>query len=453
MLSLKIWLWCSLLGLSWSAPVWAESYTKILEKRNIRLAVEYDRTLYYSDRGRPYGLALAIAHDLSKWLSDRRSHELKRQSLTVQIIPVPKGSILDALDSDKADIALGRFRLDHDINASSDLIIRPSAIMLKETLVTGRQTKIVKSIVDLSGRSLYAAYPESSYRGLDQWNNQIRTLGKTPLKISTWPDGLEDEDMLQMINAGLIDSMLVADWKAQLWKFALPNIIVQSEFSLQGAGTVGWAVSKSNSDLATDIDSFVQQWVVNDGMNQFRTTEFKNKLRSMRNPTTTDDWMHFKKLLPIFQKYSNRFNLDPLMLAALGFQETELKSVQQGIGGAIGVMQLMPSTGVAMEVGDIHQVEPNIHAAAKLFDLLLQQHFSDSQLTTQNRTLFAIASYNAGPNAIASLRKQAEKQGFDPNIWLNNVEIVAAEKIGIGVMTYVRNVYRYFIIYTYALKT
>jgi membrane-bound lytic murein transglycosylase MltF len=61
--------------------------------------------------------------------------------------------------------------------------------------------------------------------------------------------------------------------------------------------------------------------------------------------------------------------------------------------------------------------------------------------------LFAFASYNAGPGRIQSLRREAAKRGLDPNRWFKNVELVTAEKVGQETVTYVANIYKYYIAY------
>ena len=110
-------------------------------------------------------------------------------------------------------------------------------------------------------------------------------------------------------------------------------------------------------------------------------------------------------------------------------------------------MQVMPATGNELRVGDIHLTEPNIHAGAKYMDRLMTRYFSDAAFDEVNRTLFAFASYNAGPGAIARMRKEASKAGLDPDQWFNNVEIVTARRIGAETTTYVRNIYKYYAAY------
>ena len=139
------------------------------------------------------------------------------------------------------------------------------------------------------------------------------------------------------------------------------------------------------------------------------------------------------------------------MLAAQGYQESLLNQNAKSQVGAIGVMQVMPKTGASLKVGDIRKAEPNIHAGAKYMDQLMTRYFQDAKFDEQNRTLFAFASYNAGPGNISKMRREAEKRGLDPDKWFNNVEVVTAEKIGIETTTYVRNIYKYYVAYKLTL--
>jgi membrane-bound lytic murein transglycosylase MltF len=140
------------------------------------------------------------------------------------------------------------------------------------------------------------------------------------------------------------------------------------------------------------------------------------------------------------------------MLAAQGYQESQLQQEARSPVGAIGVMQLMPTTGTEMKVGDIHVIEPNIHAGAKYMDLLMTKYFPDAQFSEGNRPLFAFASYNTGAGNIARMRKEAAKRGLDPDKWFNNVEVVVAEKIGLETTTYVRNIYKYYVSYRLSME-
>ena len=64
-----------------------------------------------------------------------------------------------------------------------------------------------------------------------------------------------------------------------------------------------------------------------------------------------------------------------------------------------------------------------------------------------DKMLFAFASYNAGPAKVARLRKEAAQAGLDPNVWFNNVERIAALRIGRETVQYVSNIYKYYVAY------
>jgi membrane-bound lytic murein transglycosylase MltF len=116
-------------------------------------------------------------------------------------------------------------------------------------------------------------------------------------------------------------------------------------------------------------------------------------------------------------------------------------------------MQVMPATGSELKVGDITVTEPNIHAGAKYMDQLMTKYFPDANFMGNDRSLFAFASYNAGPGNISKMRKEAVRRGLDPDKWFNNVEIVTAQKIGIETTTYVRNIFKYYVAYKLQLET
>jgi membrane-bound lytic murein transglycosylase MltF len=74
-------------------------------------------------------------------------------------------------------------------------------------------------------------------------------------------------------------------------------------------------------------------------------------------------------------------------------------------------------------------------------------------MTNLDKALFAFASYNAGAGRISQLRREAAKRGLDPNVWFHNVEYVAADKIGAETVTYVSNIYKYYIAYKLIMES
>ena len=122
--------------------------------------------------------------------------------------------------------------------------------------------------------------------------------------------------------------------------------------------------------------------------------------------------------------------MDYLLMAAQGYQESELNQNARSPVGAIIIIQIMPATGRLLRVGDITKLEPNIHAGVKYMRDVRNTYFENEPMDELNKALFTFASYNAGPGRIRGLRREAEKRGLNPNVWFGSVEQIASERIG-----------------------
>jgi membrane-bound lytic murein transglycosylase MltF len=178
-----------------------------------------------------------------------------------------------------------------------------------------------------------------------------------------------------------------------------------------------------------------------------RSKIYLRKLKQLHGATSRADVQRFEALKAMFTKYGDQYGFDDLLLQAQGYQESRLNQNARSYVGAVGLMQLMPATGASMKVGDIHQADPNVHAGTRYMRLLIDRYFPDAKFDRQNRTLFAFAAYNAGPGAIARMRKIAVQEKLDPDLWFDNVERVTAARIGQEPVRYVRNIYKYYIAY------
>jgi len=287
----------------------------------------------------------------------------------------------------------------------------------------------------------------SYYESLAALNERFKAAGKPEMKIVLVADSLEDEDMMEMQSAGLLSLIVVDDWKAKMWAQALPKLKVQTGIVLREGASVGWAIRKDSPKLEAELNEFYTQWARKQGVIGYRMQQSMKRVKAMRDPSQSADFKRFEDTIGLFAKYGRQYGFDPLMLAAQGYQESTLDQSKRSHVGAVGVMQIMPATGASLKVGDISIMEPNIHGGAKYMNDLMTKYFPDAQFSNQNRTLFAFASYNAGPGNISRMRKEAVKRGLDPNVWFNNVELVTAEKIGLETTTYVRNIYKYYASY------
>jgi membrane-bound lytic murein transglycosylase MltF len=433
--------------LSLAAKPWKGDFDGMLERRVIRVYVPYSRTLYFVDKGRERGAAADIMRQLERWLNQKHAKALGKRPLTLLVVAATRDKLLNDLTEGRADVAVGNIKVLDELLKSIDFVAPEAKAVSIEVLVTGPTSPAIASLDDLSGKTVHVREYSSYYLSLSALNERFKKAGKPPVRIVPVPNALEDEDILEMVNAGLLQASVVDDWKARMWAQVLPKVQVREDIQLRPPIKMGWAIRKDSPRLAAELNEFYAYYAKTTGGIPALQRQYMKSIKVLHNATSTEDQKRFQQLIAYFHKYGSQYRFDPIMLAAQGYQESTLNQDAKSAVGAIGVMQVMPATGESLKVGDIRQPEPNIHAGTKYMDQLMTRYFQDARFDEQNRTLFAFASYNAGPGNISKMRREATKRGLDPDQWFNNVEIVTAEKIGVETTTYVRNIYKYYAAY------
>jgi membrane-bound lytic murein transglycosylase MltF len=426
---------------------WKGDFDGMVERRLIRVYLPYSRSLYFVDRGRERGLAVDLVRDLERWVNQKHAKQLGKRPLTVFVVVATRDKLLSDLNDGLADIAVGNLTVTEERLQVVDFVAPDDKLVNTEVLVTGPASPAIASLDELAGKTVHVRKASSYYASLLAQNERFKQAGRTEAKLVLVPDALEDEDMLEMTNAGLLEAMVVDDWKARIWAQVLTKLSIHDAITLRPPTKKGWAIRKGSPKLAVELDEFYSTWVKKQGVIPYRYAQYMKTIKALNSATGANDQKRFEELIAYFQKYGQQYNFDPLMLAAQGYQESTLDQNKKSPVGAIGVMQIMPATGASLQVGSITVAESNIHGGAKYMDQLMTRYFKDAKFNEQNRTLFAFASYNAGPGNISRMRNEAQKRGLDPDLWFNNVEVVTAEKIGIETTTYVRNIFKYYVSY------
>lgn len=438
--------------LSIANKVWTGDFDKLLERRMIRVYSPFSRSLYFNDRGRERGLAAELVRDWERYINIKYAKQLGKRPLTVYIVPATRDKLLTDVRDGLADVAIGNLTVTDDRLKVVDFVPGDDGRRsINEVIVTGPKSPELKTIDDLSGKRVHVRKASSYYESLEKLNEKFAKDGKPAVELVIVPDALEDEDLLEMEEAGLIDLLVMDDWKARMWAQVLPKLDVRTDLVVRENADTGWAIRKDSPKLKAEIDDFFRNWAMKQGVVAYRMNSYMKRVRELKDPTGKAEYKRFMEMLAIFEKYGKKYDFDPLMLAAQGYQESQLDQSAKSHVGAIGVMQLMPDTGASMKVGDIHIAESNIHAGVKYMDTLMEKYFPDAHFSEGNRPLFAFASYNCGPGNVSKMRKEAVKRGLDPDKWFNNVEIVVAQKIGTETTTYVRNIYKYYVTYKLTL--
>jgi membrane-bound lytic murein transglycosylase MltF len=370
----------------------------------------------------------------------------------VVFIPTARDHLLSDLQDGRGDIAAAGLAITPE-RQQVVAFTKPFMDDVSEILVTSAEAVVPATVEGLSGQSVYVRKSSSYYSSLESLNARLKAQGKPPVNIVLADENLEDEDILEMMNAGIIDSTVVFGSLATFWQQIFTNIRPHPELILRARSEIAWAIRKDSPKLQATLDAFVGKNKAGTMMGNMVLRRYLQDTKWARNSTSPDSMKRFNAVSAYFKKYSEEYKFEWLLLVAQGFQESGLDQTTKSPVGAIGVMQVMPTTARDKNVNipDIHLVEPNIKAGAKYMRFLVNQYFDEPGIDKLNRHLFAFAAYNGGPNRIARLRREAAAKGLDPDKWFNNVELLAAEQIGRETVQYVSNIYKYYVAYKLVL--
>ncbi|MBN4082385.1 transporter substrate-binding domain-containing protein [Mariprofundus ferrooxydans] len=323
-----------------------------------------------------------------------------------------------------------------------------SGLIADELLVVSKDVTGISRIEDLSGREVYVLKGSSYEEHLREINASWQGKGLKAMVIKSMDKRLLSEDLLKMVHAGMLAITVVDDYKAYLWKKVLPNIRVLENIKIKEGNRLGWAVRKNNPILLKSMNHFAASVKKGTLMGNMLFQRYFNA-SWIKRPLAEDEQSKVQKLMPVFSKYAKLYNYDALALIAQAYQESHLNNQRKSHRGAVGIMQLLPSTAAGSHVGmsDISSIEDNIHAGVKYLAFLRDRYFSDPAMSEVDRLAFIWAAYNAGPAKVIKMRRLAKEMGLNPNIWFDHVELAAAKLVGRETVHYVRSIFTHYIAY------
>ena len=425
---------------------WTGDFDKMVEEKTIRVLVPYSKTFYFLDGATPKG----ATYDMLKLFEKHLNEKLKTKHLKVHvvIIPTPRDRLIPGLAEGLGDIAAGNLTITDDRLKSVDFS-DPMLEGINEILVTGPESPKLNTLSDLSNQTIDVRKSSSYYESLVRLNKQLAKEGKAPVKLVEANEYLEDEDLLEMVNAGLIPMIVIDSHKGEFWVQIFNNITLHPKIKFRENGKIAWAIRRNTPLLTTEINEFVKKNKKGTLHGNMIFKQYLKNTKYVENNLDADDRKRFNGSIALFKKYADRYDFDWLMLAALAFQESTIDQDKRSHVGAVGVMQILPTTAKDKNVNipDIENIDPNIHAGTKYLRFMIDRYFNDPKIDSLNRGLLAFASYNAGPAKISKLRKETAAMGLDSNVWFRNVEVVAAKRIGRETVQYVSNIFKYYIAY------
>jgi len=425
---------------------WIGDFDGMIERGMIRALVTFSETNYYVDKGRHRGVTYEILKEFEKTINKA----LKRKHLKVHVvfIPVTRDQLIPALVEGRGDFAAAALISTPERKKVVDFA-NPLMKGVDEIVVTGPDVPKLSGLDDLAGKEIYARKSSSYYERLVRLNESFKKAGKPQIILKPADEYLEDEDLLEMVNAGLIPMIVVNSYFAKFWSQIFKDMIVYPKIAVNKGGEISWMIRKDSPKLKSTINDFVKDHKKGTLFGNIIIKRYLQSTKWVRNSLSEEDFERFKATVEFFKKYAEKYRFDYLLVGALAYQESRIDQSKRSQAGAVGVMQLLPGTAAdkSVNIPDIEKIENNIHAGIKYLRWIRDTYYENENMDRLNKGLFSLASYNAGPTKIKRLRKEASKMGLNPNIWFGNVEVVAAKRIGRETVQYVSNIYKYYVSY------
>ncbi len=420
-------------------------FDEMVKRRVIRAGVVFNRTQYFIDKGVQRG----ISYESIKLFEDEINKRLKTGLITVHVafVPLQRDQLFAALEQGKVDFVAAALTVTPERRKVAEFS-KPTRTGVSEIVVTSADVPPIASVDDLSGREVFVRRSSSYYESLQQLNASLTSRGKPPVTIKEAPEALEDDDVLEMVNAGLVEISIVDDFVAEFWRQIFKNVKINEKVAVRTGGEIAVGVRKDNPKLLRAINLWIDKYGPRTAFGNTMEKRYLESTNYVKNATSDAERKRLQNIVKLFETYGKQYDVDYLLMAAQGFQESRLDQAARSHVGAIGVMQVMPATGKDLKVGDITQVDPNVHAGVKYFRFMMDQFFKDEPMTQLDKGLMTLASYNAGPGRIRQLRRETARRGLDPNVWFGNVERVVSERVGRETVQYVSNIHKYYIAYT-----
>jgi membrane-bound lytic murein transglycosylase MltF len=419
---------------------------QIIERRQLRVLVSYSLSNYFLDLGTEHGFEYEL---LSKYGEELNQGRSLSKRIVVAFIPVPREKLLDELRAGRGDVAAGGLTIT-DRRQKLVTFTKPYIPDVREIVVSGPGAPPIKTLDDLSGHKVWVRAGSSYADHLRSLSTRLTASGASPIEVIEAPDSLATEDILEMVNSGIFKLTVADQHIADAWAKVLTDLQVHENLAVHSGGSIAWAVRKNNPELRASLDAFIGKHKKGTLLGNILFNRYFKGSKWIANPIIEDHQERLEQLREVFQKYGKMYGFDWLALGAVGFQESRLDQSRRSKAGAVGIMQMKPSTAADKNVAvtPIDTVDKNVHAGAKYLAFLRDRYFSDPEIPGPDRFDFTLAAYNAGPSRIIGLRREAAEKGYNPNIWFSNVEIIAAARVGSETVRYVANINKYYMAYT-----
>ncbi|MGW8465510.1 transglycosylase SLT domain-containing protein [Pseudomonas sp. CLCA07] len=413
---------------------------EIRSSRVLRVLVNQSRNSSGEVQGQAIGVEYHRLHAFEQYLN---GHARDGQEINLKIIPKAKDQLLGALQRGEGDLVAPGELLDlqpgYAVSSSE-----PLASNIPLVLVGIKGERRYTRVEQLSGKTL--ALPNGSAAGdaVSQINSKLALHKLAPITIEWVDPSLAVEDVLEMVQGGIFHLTIVEQPIAERWGKILPKLRFDKQVQISEPGEEFWFVRRDASMLRASIDRFLTTYKKPSDQDVAFLRIYR-RLYQVHNPLAKADRQRLEKLRPVLQKHADAQGMDWLNLAALAFKESGLQPNARNSGGPTGLMQITPSAAQRVGVNNIQDLDANVQAGAKYLAMIRRKFFASPKLNERERMAFVLAAYNIGPERVQGMRAEARRRGLNPNQWFFQVERIAMEQVGMGPVSYVNSVNKYYL--------
>lgn len=413
---------------------------EIRSSRVLRVLVNQSR----NSSGEVQGQAIGVEyHRLRAFEQYLNGHARDGQEITLKIIPKAKDQLLGALQRGEGDLVAPGELLDLQPGFAVSTS-EPIASNIPLVLVGIKGERRYTRLEQLSGKTL--ALPAGSAAGdaVSQINQKLALHKLPPVNVEWVDPSLAVEDVLEMVQGGIFHLTIVEQPIAERWGKILPKLRFDKQVVISEPGEEFWFVRRDASMLRASINRFLTVYKKPSDQDAAFLRIYR-RLYQVHYPLAKADRQRLEKLRPVLQKHADAQGMDWLNLAALAFKESALQPTARSGGSPTGLMQITPSAAQRVGVSNIQDVDGNVQAGAKYLAMIRRKFFASPKLNERERMAFVLAAYNIGPERVQGMRTEARRRGLNPNQWFFQVERVAMEQVGMGPVSYVNSVNKYYL--------
>ena len=427
-------------------PLSNDPYTGDLDsltKRGVlRVLVAADLGFYYIDKGQPKGIGAEQLYHFEKQLKKTYRH------LKVQVIPVPRDDLIPSLVRGYGDLIIANLTV---TSRREDVIQFSNPILtdINELIITSEDYPNLSSIEALSGKEVWVRASSSYFESLQTLNKKLTDNNLPPVFVQYLEETLQDYELIEMIKQGYIGATILDSHKAEFWRKTFKDLNIHTDMPLRSNGKIAWAMRKESPQLAKQVNAYIKTAKGGTLLGNVIYNKYLDNTSWFARALDPKSLERLNGMTDLFKKYADKYEFDFLMIAAQAFQESKLDQSKVSPKGAVGIMQVLPSTARDRNVNikNINKIDNNVHAGVKYLRFIRDRYFNDDAISEDDKVYLSLAAYNAGPGNISKMRRLATKHGYDANKWFGNVELMARRNISSEPVTYVMNINRYFVIY------